>query len=198
MVNAALVSGLNHPYGIAISGNDLFVTNFSGNTVGEYDATTGATINASLISGLSGPAGIALLDGDLLVVNSTSGTIGRYNATTGATVNAALISGLQNPQNIIVVSPPSPASFAPQKPTLAVRGKKKVETTKSVYVIKGTASANAGYVQVKVGSAKFKRAKGISAWSFKAHLASGVNHITVQAINGAGSSAAAKLTITRE
>jgi hypothetical protein len=58
-VNAALISGLDDPLGVAVSGSDLFVINFAGDTVGEY-TTAGATVNAALISGLDGPAGIAI------------------------------------------------------------------------------------------------------------------------------------------
>ena len=49
-VNASLVSGLYSPYAIAVSGSDLFVVNFFGNTVGEY-TKSGAVVNASLVSG---------------------------------------------------------------------------------------------------------------------------------------------------
>jgi hypothetical protein len=39
----------------------IFVTNEGNNTVGEYNATTGATINSSFISsGLNGPSGIVV------------------------------------------------------------------------------------------------------------------------------------------
>jgi hypothetical protein len=58
-VNAALISGLVNPLGVAVSGSDLFVINFSGDTIGEY-TTSGATVNAALIAGLDGPAGIAI------------------------------------------------------------------------------------------------------------------------------------------
>ena len=53
-MNAALISdsGLNEPFGIAVSGSDLFVTNSIIGTVGAY-TTSGATVNAALISGLS-------------------------------------------------------------------------------------------------------------------------------------------------
>ena len=52
MINANFItSGLKTPYGLAISGNNLCVVNFSGNSVGEYNALTGATINAALITG---------------------------------------------------------------------------------------------------------------------------------------------------
>jgi len=74
----------------------LYVSEYGANTVGEYNATTGAAINASLITGLNGPCGIALSGNNLFVVN-IGGTVGKYNATTGAAINANLITGLDGP-----------------------------------------------------------------------------------------------------
>jgi hypothetical protein len=56
-VNAALISGLSLPVGVAVLGSDLFVTN--GTAIGEY-TTAGAPVNVPLISGLSEPVGIAI------------------------------------------------------------------------------------------------------------------------------------------
>src|SRR6266446_1636064 len=81
-------------------GGQIFVTNSDGNTIGEYNATSGATINSSLVSGLSDPVGIVLSGGNLFVANFNDGTIGEYNATTGATINASLVSGLSEPMGI--------------------------------------------------------------------------------------------------
>jgi hypothetical protein len=58
-VNAALISGLNIPDGIAVSGSDLFVTNEIPGTIGEY-TTAWAPVNVPLISGLTTPVGIAI------------------------------------------------------------------------------------------------------------------------------------------
>ena len=89
-------------WALPAAGANLFVTNFNGNTIGEYNATTGAPVNASLVSGLSNPQGIAVSGGNLWVTNPSSGTIGEYNATTGAPVNASLVSGLILPHGIAV------------------------------------------------------------------------------------------------
>jgi hypothetical protein len=35
-VNASLVPGLSGPFGIAVSGSDLFIMNYSTGTIGEY------------------------------------------------------------------------------------------------------------------------------------------------------------------
>ena len=79
--------------------NHIFVGMGSpGNTVAEYDATTGAIINAAFITqGLNNPTGLAV-DGNnhLFVANGSNGngtTVGEYDATTGATINAAFING---------------------------------------------------------------------------------------------------------
>ena len=104
-VNPRLVSGLEGPYAIALSGPDLFVTNtvYPG-TVGEY-TTSGATVNATLISGLNGndngPYGIAVSGPDIFVINPSTDGVGEYT-TSGATINASLISGLNGPVGIAV------------------------------------------------------------------------------------------------
>src|SRR5437764_11327740 len=56
-VNPDLISGLNGPNGIAVSGGNLFVTslNLTGNTgrIGQY-TTSGVTVNPALITTLGG------------------------------------------------------------------------------------------------------------------------------------------------
>jgi hypothetical protein len=104
-VNASLISGLNDPCDIAISGNDLFVANNGAGTIGEY-TLSGQTVNASLISGLSGPVGLSISGNNLFVANaatsgSDNGTIGEYGLD-GSTVNASLISGLASPEGVAV------------------------------------------------------------------------------------------------
>jgi uncharacterized repeat protein (TIGR01451 family) len=100
LISSSFVTGLDDPSAVVVSGGDLFVVN--GNTIGQYNATTGATINASLVTGLVYAAEIAVSGGDLFVTNNQVGTIGEYNATTGATINASLVSGLTNPGAIAV------------------------------------------------------------------------------------------------
>src|SRR5258708_174267 len=100
-LNAALISWLGEPSGVAVSGADLFVAKAAIGTIGEYTAS-GATVNAALISGLSLPEGIAVSGSDLFVVNFATNTIGEYT-TSGAPVNPTLISGLNGPQDLAIV-----------------------------------------------------------------------------------------------
>ena len=108
-VNAALITGLVHPWGIALSGGYLFVANqgnglIENGTIGLY-TTSGATVNAAWITGLSSPRDIALPGSNLFVANYEAGTIGEYT-TSGGTVNAALITGLVHPTGIAIVPIP--------------------------------------------------------------------------------------------
>jgi hypothetical protein len=100
-VNASLISGFDSDYGIAISGTNLFISDFYDGTVGEY-TTSGATVNASLISGLDCPVGVTVAGTNLFVANLLGGTVGEYT-TSGATINASLISGLNQPQRIAIL-----------------------------------------------------------------------------------------------
>ena len=107
-ISTALVSGLDAPLGVAVSGGRLFVANYFGNSIGEY-TTNGATVNASLVSGLNNPQGLAVSGGDLFVSNVGSDTIGEFT-TNGVTVNASLVTGLGVPVGIAVV--PEPTTLA--------------------------------------------------------------------------------------
>jgi hypothetical protein len=97
VVNASLITGLDGPSGLALSGSDLFVANFNSGTIGEYNAITGAAINATLVTGLQSPVSLAVLGTNLYVTNFGSDKVGEYNASTGAAINANLITGLNGP-----------------------------------------------------------------------------------------------------
>jgi hypothetical protein len=88
LVNASLVSGLLYPWGMAVSGNDLFVDNTGSESgsIEEY-TTSGALVNASLVPGLDNPAGLATDGNNLYVACWTSGNIGVYT-TSGASINS--------------------------------------------------------------------------------------------------------------
>jgi len=92
-INAALVSGLFEPFGIAFAGGHIWVAlGGGGGPVAEYDATTGAPINA--ISTPCGAIGVAVSENNLYVVGQgCGGWIGVYDATTGAPINAPLVTG---------------------------------------------------------------------------------------------------------
>src|SRR5689334_15434733 len=58
----------------------IYVTINNGAAIGEYDATTGATINAALVSGVYHPLGITVSGGNLFVAFDQLGTVGEFNA----------------------------------------------------------------------------------------------------------------------
>ena len=111
-VNTSFLTGLSFPTGLALSGDgaDLFVASYTGDTIAEYNASTGALINPALISGLQHPESITISGNDLYVVNYSGGTVGEY-LTNGTSVNPTLISGLYQPQSV-AVNVPEPSSLA--------------------------------------------------------------------------------------
>ena len=117
-INANLITGLLTSFGLAVSGNHLFVTNFFESTVREYNATTGAAINPRFITGLDEPDGLAV-SGNTLFVSSggsglaqPSGNVGEYDASTGTAVNASLITGLNGPTGLAVGAVPEPSPWS--------------------------------------------------------------------------------------
>jgi hypothetical protein len=99
--------GLSGPEEVLILGSDIFVTNFTSGTVGEY-TTGGGTVNAALISGLTDADAIATDGTNLYVTNGLDrGSVSEYT-TSGVLVNAALISGLGTPDGIAVVTSAAP------------------------------------------------------------------------------------------
>jgi len=113
--NSTLVTGLNFPLEIALSGSKLFVANNYGNTVGQYTLNSAGTgvssSNPSFLSGLNGPAGLAISGSKLFVTQQFASSVSEYT-TSGATVNASLITtGLNQPAGLAVVPPvPLPAA----------------------------------------------------------------------------------------
>jgi hypothetical protein len=97
-ISPTLISGLNHPLGIVVSGSDLFVANSGSDIIGEY-TTAGVPINPALISGVINPRDIAISGSDLFV--TTISGVGKYT-TAGVPVNPMLITGLSQPFGIVV------------------------------------------------------------------------------------------------
>jgi hypothetical protein len=88
VINSSLVSGLGWPWGIAISGTNLYVADLTKNQIGVY-TTSGQTVNSSLITGFSGWY-LAVNKDYLFVDNGTN--IAKYTLD-GSLVNPSLISG---------------------------------------------------------------------------------------------------------
>jgi hypothetical protein len=91
-IDPALISGLFEPFGIAVSGDKLFVK--TGDLVSEY-TTSGALVNRSLLSGVNGGGNIAVSGQDLFVghdhpESDSDSVVGKYTAS-GETVDPMFI-----------------------------------------------------------------------------------------------------------
>jgi hypothetical protein len=105
-INNPFIQGLTNPYGLLLSGNNLYVSQDFGatNSVGEYNASNGAPINAQLIvTNPNGAYQVALSGNNLFVAGYQQRTVGEYDATTGAVINANFITGLLFPLGVAVV-----------------------------------------------------------------------------------------------
>jgi len=92
--------------------------------------------------------------------------------------------------------------MSPAVPALAVNVTKKIVTTKASYKLKGTVpdGATVMRIEVRVGNAKkYKKAKGVTNWSFLVHLKVGRNKIIARAVGPDGSlSSPIKVVIVRK
>jgi hypothetical protein len=104
----ALISGLVSPRGVAVLGDDLFLTssvmpNNGAGIVSKYNVS-GESVDQTLIQ-LFGPSAIAASGTNLFVVNSNisseSDKVGKYT-TSGAVVDHDLIGGLSIPNTLAV------------------------------------------------------------------------------------------------
>ncbi len=111
-INASLIPSLSpqqrFPFGLALSGSDLYVSDFK-QGVFDYNATTGAYTRTVLVyTNNRVPYGLGLIGNTLYV--GTGGivgdTVGTYNATTGATMSDPLISGVNGSFFALVVPEP--------------------------------------------------------------------------------------------
>jgi DNA-binding beta-propeller fold protein YncE len=101
--SAAATSGLSHvgqppvfkePFGLAVAGGDLFVSNFGDNSVTELDAASGRIVRvlSAPDDRFDGPTALAVAGGDLFVASSLSRSITVLQASTGRLVR--ILSGL--------------------------------------------------------------------------------------------------------
>ena len=107
-VGGKLIQGLHGPIQIAVSGNDLFVTNISQKTIDKYDATTGGLLKSGFITGLHNPTDVTASNEPLMqllfVTDASNRSIDVYNVATGKPLPALTITGLDGrPQGIDVV-----------------------------------------------------------------------------------------------
>ena len=75
-------------YGLAVTGNTLYVAVENGSVIRTYNATTGALINDALVTGAANsfPASLAIAGNVLYVTFNDSGKVNAYDASTGATL----------------------------------------------------------------------------------------------------------------
>ena len=101
---SATLTGLNYPWGLACDGSgNLYVTNWFGSTVSEFEPKSGTPIGApgnttpsATLTGLYNPWALAFDGaGNLYVSNWSGNTVSKF--TPGSTTPSATLTGLQQP-----------------------------------------------------------------------------------------------------
>ena len=106
-INASLISiPTNYLNGIAISGNNLYVSEMIYPGVVVKYTTAGVLVSGSFTPG-EDPFGLAISGNNLFVSNDFGGppdTVSEFNLTSGTTINANFLSGLQYPQYLAIAT----------------------------------------------------------------------------------------------
>jgi hypothetical protein len=103
--NSSFISDTNDPEGLAISGTNLYVTNFSDASVGEYSAISGTGTAAFATADMNEPLGIGVSGSNLYVGNfgiNSGDDVNKYNASTGAVIINQYITGLSGPAELAI------------------------------------------------------------------------------------------------
>jgi fibronectin-binding autotransporter adhesin len=92
VVNAALVSGLAGPYGIAVAGGEIYEVNQADQTIESFSTLTGLPNPAFTTIDIAGasPSGIAVLGGFLYVVEQANNEVSEWDLT-GASISRTFI-----------------------------------------------------------------------------------------------------------
>ena len=96
-------NGLNNPYGMtADASGDVYVVNYSGNSVTEY-STTGTITTTSISAGGTGPVGLVFDSaGNAYVLYKTSNKIVEYAGGNFAGTGTTIVTGLNAPTGIVI------------------------------------------------------------------------------------------------
>ncbi|APY00578.1 LamG-like jellyroll fold domain-containing protein [Lacinutrix venerupis] len=86
------ISGLQNPYGLAIKGDDLYVSELGTSRISKIDVTTTPALT-TVITGLANPRGIAFYGNNLYVAEYSANRIGVIDVTATAPSNTPIVTG---------------------------------------------------------------------------------------------------------
>ncbi len=144
----------NTPISLAVDGGRLWVADALNNRILRFENAATKT-NGATADGLLGQPDFSTTS-SAVTANKLSAPVGVYATATGSLWVAE-----QTPNRVLRFDPPSTNVGVP--PTLAVKGRRKIETNKGRIVLRGTASANTTRVTFNAGGG-FKNARGTTNW----------------------------------
>ena len=93
LVNPNFMNGFSFVTGMAVLGNEFYVSDANQSRVGKYNATTGAVINPTFVTGVYNIWDVAISGNDLYVASPSLRGVFKYNAATGVPINSFFLSG---------------------------------------------------------------------------------------------------------
>lgn len=149
-------------------------------------------------AGVQQPMGMDIAGSLFLLTNGSDKKLYSVDRTNGTMAEIGAIQGMPDIRGLAI----RPASFPKKLPVkVKVKGKKRIVTTSTKVVIKGTATSEAGIskVEFRIGKGKFKKAKGTKKWKVKIKPKVGTTKVEVRAIGGNDiESKSAKVKVIRQ
>lgn len=219
-------AGVNDVSSVAVNGGAglVYVTEYNNSrfSIFTLNGTPVDVINEiTPMRNFSQPAGVTITQGGLVIVTDRTapvpifegdGTVSPYEFASNGTGPGQLTApyGIDSDETTGLTVITEGNSFVSvwrvrrfnQAPTVAIRGAKRIRTTKPKIALRGTAADADGAiarVEVKAGPGGYRPAKGLGRWTYRAKLRAGNNRIRIRAVDDDGArSKIAKMTVARE
>lgn len=95
-INASFITEIANPLGVVVVDGSIFVTDYNGGRISQFDLATGDPINLNFITGLDNPTGITVNSNGNLVFTEVFGDVFEYT-TAGVNVHAGAWFNAGNP-----------------------------------------------------------------------------------------------------
>ena len=97
-----VVSGLQFPYGLALNGNDLYISEYNGNRIIKLDITDPLPPMTEVVVATNRPAPLALRGDELFLGDFTAGSISKVNITDAVPMTTLVTTGVSQPNGMTI------------------------------------------------------------------------------------------------
>jgi hypothetical protein len=109
-LNNGFIMGSTELRGVAVSGGDLFVTDYTANTVLEYDLTGKLITDDYINKVIDNPDALLIYNGEFYTGDYASQCVSVFNSD-GSPLHPGMIKGLDDPSDLLILAP-EPSTWA--------------------------------------------------------------------------------------